>query len=72
MVPTAEMSGFYSDGEYDVAGFTVGIVEKSKIITGEKVSDGDVLIGLPSTGIHSNGYSLVRKICFEHKKYNSA
>ncbi len=69
---TAEMAGFYSDGEYDVAGFTVGIVEKSKIITGEKVSNGDVLIGLPSTGIHSNGYSLVRKICFDHKKYNGS
>lgn len=66
---TAEMSGFYPNGEYDIAGFTVGAVEKSKIITGEKVKDGDVLIGLPSTGIHSNGYSLVRKICFDHKKF---
>ncbi|MDQ0204884.1 phosphoribosylformylglycinamidine cyclo-ligase [Pectinatus haikarae] len=66
---TAEMAGFYSDGEYDIAGFTVGAVEKSKIITGEKLSSGDVLIGLPSTGIHSNGYSLVRKICFEHMGY---
>lgn len=66
---TAEMAGFYSDGEYDIAGFTVGAVEKSKIITGDKVANGDVLLGLPSTGIHSNGYSLVRKICFEHKKF---
>lgn len=63
---TAEMAGFYADGEYDIGGFTVGAVEKSKIITGKKVAPGDVLIGLPSTGLHSNGYSLVRKICFEH------
>ncbi|WP_196594910.1 phosphoribosylformylglycinamidine cyclo-ligase [Pectinatus sottacetonis] len=66
---TAEMAGFYSHGEYDIAGFTVGAVERSKIITGEKVVPGDVLIGLPSTGIHSNGYSLVRKICFERKNF---
>ena len=62
---TAEMPGFYTDDEYDIAGFTVGIVEKEKIIDGSKIKDGDVLIGLPSTGIHSNGYSLVRKLFFD-------
>ncbi|HWR41211.1 MAG TPA: phosphoribosylformylglycinamidine cyclo-ligase [Patescibacteria group bacterium] len=66
---TAEMAGFYADGEYDIAGFAVGVVEKERIITGEKIQPGDKLIGLPSTGLHSNGYSLVRKICFEHKKF---
>jgi phosphoribosylformylglycinamidine cyclo-ligase len=62
---TAEMAGFYSNDEYDIAGFCVGVVERSKMITGDKVAVGDVLLGLPSTGLHSNGYSLVRKICFE-------
>lgn len=62
---TAEMPGFYEDGEYDMAGFAVGIVDKKKIIDGSKISSGDLLIGLPSSGIHSNGYSLVRKIFFE-------
>lgn len=66
---TAEMAGFYGNGEYDIAGFAVGIVDKSKIITGAKVKAGDVLIGLPSTGVHSNGYALVRKICFEKKGF---
>ncbi len=66
---TAEMSGFYPVGEYDIAGFAVGVVDKSKIITSEKVKDGDVLIGLPSSGVHSNGYSLVRKICFDLKGF---
>lgn len=66
---TAEMSGFYADGEYDIAGFAVGIVDKSKIITGENIKPGDVLIGLPSSGVHSNGYSLVRKICFDIKGF---
>ncbi len=64
---TAEMAGFYPDGEYDIAGFSVGVVEKSKIITAEKVKEGDVLLGLPSTGVHSNGFSLVRKIVFERQ-----
>jgi phosphoribosylformylglycinamidine cyclo-ligase len=59
---TAEMPGMYSEGEYDLAGFCVGAVEKRQIIDGSKVSPGDVLIGLPSTGPHSNGYSLIRKI----------
>ena len=62
---TAEMPGFYSDDEYDIAGFTVGIVEKESIIDGSQIKEGDVLIGLPSTGIHSNGYSLVRKVFFD-------
>ncbi|MEN6567046.1 MAG: phosphoribosylformylglycinamidine cyclo-ligase [Veillonellales bacterium] len=62
---TAEMAGFYKTGEYDIGGFAVGVVEKSKIITGETIQPGDVLLGLPSSGIHSNGYSLVRKICFD-------
>lgn len=66
---TAEMSGFYPVGEYDIAGFAVGVVEKSKVITSERVQEGDVLLGLPSSGVHSNGYSLVRKICFEHKGF---
>ena len=66
---TAEMAGFYADGEYDIAGFAVGVVEKSKIITSERVKEGDVLLALPSSGVHSNGFSLVRKICFEHKGF---
>ena len=59
---TAEMPGMYAKGEYDIAGFTVGCVEKSKLIDGSKVEAGDVLVGIASTGIHSNGFSLVRKI----------
>lgn len=66
---TAEMAGFYKDGEYDIGGFAVGVAERSRLITGDKVQPGDVLIGLPSTGLHSNGFSLVRKICFEHKGF---
>ncbi len=66
---TAEMNGFYPEGEYDIAGFAVGVAEKSKLITSEKVKEGDILLGLPSSGIHSNGYSLVRKIVFEHKGF---
>jgi len=62
---TAEMPDMYADGHYDLAGFTVGVVEKSELITGEKVQAGDVMIGLPSSGIHSNGYSLVRKVLFK-------
>ena len=64
---TAEMAGFYPDGEYDIAGFSVGVVEKSKVITRARVHEGDVLLGLPSTGVHSNGFSLVRKIVFERQ-----
>ena len=59
---TAEMPGMYSDGEYDIAGFTCGVVEKKRLIDGEKVKVGDVLIGIASSGVHSNGFSLVRKI----------
>lgn len=66
---TAEMPGIYSPEHYDLAGFSVGIVEKSKIINGSKIQEGDVLIALPSSGFHSNGYSLVRKILFEKCNY---
>lgn len=59
---TAEMPGMYSSEEYDLAGFAVGIVEKSQLITGEMISSGDVIIGIKSSGIHSNGYSLVRQV----------
>jgi phosphoribosylformylglycinamidine cyclo-ligase len=63
---TAEMPGFYSEGEYDMAGFAVGVVDKSKLLTGDGIQVGDVLLGISSSGIHSNGYSLVRKLFFEH------
>ena len=59
---TAEMPGLYAKGEYDIAGFTTGVVSKSKLIDGSKSSVGDILIGIPSSGVHSNGFSLVRKI----------
>src|SRR3984885_2264354 len=68
---TAQMPGFYSDGEYDLAGFIVGVVEKEKIVTGAKIQIGDVLIGLPSTGLHTNGYSLARKLFFEVAGYKA-
>ncbi|MGE5633261.1 MAG: phosphoribosylformylglycinamidine cyclo-ligase, partial [Caulobacteraceae bacterium] len=61
---TAEMPGFYKDGEYDLAGFSVGIVDKDEVINGTRVNEGDALIGIASSGIHSNGYSLVRKLFF--------
>ncbi|MCG8482419.1 MAG: phosphoribosylformylglycinamidine cyclo-ligase [Clostridia bacterium] len=67
---TAEMPDFYSDGEYDIAGFAVGIVDKGKIIDGSNIEEDNVLIGLPSSGIHSNGYSLVRKLFFDQLQYN--
>lgn len=67
---TAEMPGFYHADEYDVAGFVVGIVEKEKIIDGRNISDNDKIIGLASNGLHSNGYSLVRKIIFDQLKMN--
>jgi phosphoribosylformylglycinamidine cyclo-ligase len=66
---TAQMPGFYPEGEYDLAGFIVGIVDRSKIITGEAVEAGDVLVGLPSNGLHTNGYSLARKLFFEIEHY---
>jgi len=59
---TAEMPGMYGDGEYDIAGFTCGVVEKKRLIDGSKVATGDVLVGIASSGVHSNGFSLVRKI----------
>src|SRR3954470_3138307 len=62
---TAEMPGFYADGEYDIAGFIVGVVDRAKIIDGRGIVPGDVLIGLPSAGLHTNGYSLARRVFFE-------
>lgn len=62
---TAEMPGFYRDNEYDLAGFAVGVVENSKIVDGSEIRPGHQLIGIASSGLHSNGYSLVRKICFD-------
>ena len=66
---TAEMPGFYPDGEYDLAGFIVGVVERDRIITGKAVEAGDIILGLPSTGLHTNGYSLARKLLFEVANY---
>jgi phosphoribosylformylglycinamidine cyclo-ligase len=66
---TAEMPGFYADGEYDLAGFILGVVEREKIITGKNVEPGDIIVGLASTGLHTNGYSLARKLLFEVAKY---
>ena len=62
---TAEMPGFYQDGEYDIAGFIVGVVDRDKIIDGKTIAPGDVLLALPSAGLHTNGYSLARKLFFE-------
>jgi phosphoribosylformylglycinamidine cyclo-ligase len=62
---TAEMPGFYKDGEYDVAGFIVGLVPRERLINGRRIAPGDRLIGLPSSGLHTNGYSLARRIAFE-------
>jgi phosphoribosylformylglycinamidine cyclo-ligase len=66
---TAQMPGFYAEDEYDLAGFIVGVVDREKMITGAKIKSGDVLIGLPSTGLHTNGYSLARKLFFETAGY---
>ena len=66
---TAEMPGFYPDGEYDLAGFIVGVVERERIITGKAVEIGDVVLGLASNGLHTNGYSLARKLLFEVARY---
>ncbi|WP_080145775.1 phosphoribosylformylglycinamidine cyclo-ligase [Marinilactibacillus piezotolerans] len=66
---TAEMPDMYGEQEYDLAGFCVGVAEKTELLTADKVKPGDVLIGLPSSGIHSNGYSLVRKVFFEQNGY---
>jgi phosphoribosylformylglycinamidine cyclo-ligase len=65
------MPGFYPDGEYDLAGFIVGVVEREKIITGKDVQIGDIILGLPSNGLHTNGYSLARKLLFEVAHYSA-
>ena len=65
---TAELSDMYKAGEYDLAGFAIGLVEKKKVINGSKIKDGDRIIGLASSGLHSNGYTLARKVLFEHSK----
>jgi len=67
---TAEMPGFYPEGEYDLAGFIVGVVDRERIITGKDVQIGDVLVGLPSAGLHTNGYALARKLFFEIARYS--
>lgn len=67
---TAEMPGMYAEGEYDIAGFTVGVVDKSKIVNGSSISAGDVVIGLAASGVHSNGFSLVRKTLLEDHGYS--
>jgi len=67
---TAQMPGFYADGEYDLAGTIIGAVNRDKIITGDTIQVGDVLVGLPSNGLHTNGYSLARKLLFEEAKYS--
>ena len=69
---TPEMPGFYPEGEYDLAGFAVGVVDKDKIINGSAINVGDVLIGLASSGLHSNGYSLARKLFFDIKKMDAS
>src|SRR5436309_13896066 len=68
---TAEMPGFYADGEYDIAGFIVGIVDRKKIIDGRTIAPGDAVLGLPSVGLHTNGYSLARKLFFEVAGYQT-
>ena len=66
---TAEMPGVYMKGEHDIAGCITGIIEKDKIITGEKIKEGDIILGLASSGLHTNGFSLARKLIFETAKY---
>ncbi len=69
---TAQMPGFHADGEYDLAGFIVGAVDRDKMVTGAEIKAGDVLVGLPSTGLHTNGYTLARKLFFEVAGYKPA
>jgi phosphoribosylformylglycinamidine cyclo-ligase len=66
---TAEMPGFYNEGEYDIAGFIIGVVDRKNVIDGKTIADGDVLLALPSVGLHTNGYSLARKLFFEIAGY---
>jgi phosphoribosylformylglycinamidine cyclo-ligase len=68
---TAEMPGFYGEGEYDVAGFIVGVVDRSAVIDGSTIRPGDIVLGLPSVGLHTNGYSLARKLLFEVAGYSA-
>ena len=67
---TAEMPGFYASGEYDVAGFIVGVVDRDRVVDGKQIAPGDVVLGLPSVGLHTNGYSLARKLFFEVAGYD--
>src|SRR5690606_28052293 len=67
---TAEMPGMYAEGEYDIAGFSVGIVDKPRIIDGSDIRPGDIIIGLASSGVHSNGFSLARRLLLEEKGYS--
>src|SRR2546430_2125629 len=67
---TAEMPGFYGDDDYDIAGFIVGVVDEPQLIEGKSVREGDILIGLPSAGLHTNGYSLARRIFFDQLGYD--
>jgi len=69
---TAEMPGFYAEGEYDVAGFIVGVVDRLKVIDGKRITPGDSLLALPSEGLHTNGYSLARKLFFEVAGYDAS
>jgi phosphoribosylformylglycinamidine cyclo-ligase len=69
---TAEMPGFYPEGEYDVAGFIVGVVDKEKVIDGKRIGKGDAVLALPSAGLHTNGYSLARKLFFEVAGYDAS
>lgn len=68
---TAEMPGFYADGEYDVAGFIVGVVDRARVVDGKTIAPGDVLLALPSVGLHTNGYSLARKLFFDMAGYTA-
>lgn len=67
---TAEMPDMYTEDEYDIAGFAVGIADRDKLITGQKIKEGDIVLGIPSSGIHSNGFSLVRKLFFNHNQFS--